>query len=436
MSTPRLSQDLINEAVKAVEEHGSVTEAAKALGLPRATLRDRCNSARAGGGASNSKEPTPLGEKWDVTETKDQKQINSFSWEVRTVKDALRKAEIDTVIWEVEKTNVNSYPIAMKLKQVDKSHKVVERWLWQVKVFLRRRIPLCAERSAEAWIERMEKFSPKFPPIKRVKRDTSPHLLELGLVDSHYGKLARRAETGDSYDLVTARQYYRNALEDLTEKASPWNIEKFVLPIGQDFFHIDNTSNTTAKGTPQDVDGRLHEIYAAGVESVINGIAHLLRIAPVQVIWVPGNHDPMTSWYMSREVATHYRHCKEVEVDYRPMKRKFFTYGKNGIMLTHAECEKHSDLPIIMASEDRKAWAETEYSEIHCGHLHKKKETYFVGADTHGGGVVVRLLPSLSGVDKYHADHGWTKGEKAAIGFLFGKEPGLVATFNAPARAA
>lgn len=54
MATPPLSQELIQEALEAVEKYGNVTNAALALGLPRSTLKDRIRRAE-----SN---PTPIAE--------------------------------------------------------------------------------------------------------------------------------------------------------------------------------------------------------------------------------------------------------------------------------------------------------------------------------------------------------------------------------------
>ena len=49
MPTPPLSDELAQQAVEAVREHGTVTKAALALGIPRATLDHRVRmAARAG----------------------------------------------------------------------------------------------------------------------------------------------------------------------------------------------------------------------------------------------------------------------------------------------------------------------------------------------------------------------------------------------------
>jgi hypothetical protein len=46
VATPPLSEELCNEALAAVEQHGSITAAAEALGIKRPTFQSRVNEAR------------------------------------------------------------------------------------------------------------------------------------------------------------------------------------------------------------------------------------------------------------------------------------------------------------------------------------------------------------------------------------------------------
>ena len=129
-------------------------------------------------------------------------------------------------------------------------------------------------------IERMKQHAPRLPRVKHAK-NRNPHLLEIALFDSHFGKLAWALETGTNYDLRISEQVYLKAVQDLLAKSSHYNIAKIVLPIGQDFFHVNNASNQTANGTPQDVDGRLKKVFKVGCEAVVKAVLYCREIAPV-----------------------------------------------------------------------------------------------------------------------------------------------------------
>jgi hypothetical protein len=297
-----------------------------------------------------------------------------------------------------------------------------------VKVWLRRLAPKPFQDAAAALIERMKSHAPKYPKVNKVKVK-KPHMLEVCLFDAHFGKLSWAMETGQNFDLKICERVYLNAARDLIAKAGHYEIEKFVFPIGQDFFHINNQQNTTARGTPQDVDGRLFKVFDTGCAAVIKAIEYCRQVAPVEVPWVPGNHDTDTSGFMARYVAAWFANAKDVAVDTRPLSRKFVRYGANLVMMTHGDEENHRDLPAIMAAEERAMWGESQYAEIHTGHFHKKKQVRFAGADQFGGGVVVRTIPSLSGTDAWHYRKGWNRSPRSAEAYLWGKDPGLEAYF-------
>jgi len=87
------------------------------------------------------------------------------------------------------------------------------------------------------------------------------------------------------------------------------------------------------------------------------------------------------------------------------------------------------DLPLIMAQEKSEAWSRTKHKEWHIGHVHKRKESNFIAGDTFNG-VHVRVIPSLTGTDAWHYQHGYTKNEKMAESFLWDYEEGCVGIFK------
>lgn len=396
--------------------NGNKSAAAKELGCHRDTIR------KVAGG-----EPGPAaGGNWRETRERDTWVIESSDSRICTVEDAVKKAGVDLLVWEVERVVVNGYDVTMKLKQ-DGNDQPFRAQNQQIKVVLKRKVPLILADSIEPIIERIARHAPQYtyPKIGKVQ---DPHLLEVSIFDHHFGKLAWAPETGQNYDLKIAAKLFISAVDDLLIKSSSHPIERIVFPLGQDFFHIDNPSNTTVNGTPQHVDSRLPKMFQAGVDACVRAIDRLASVAPVDVTWVPGNHDKTTSYFLCAVLKAWYRNCDRVSVDISPTLRKYYRYGVNLIGFTHGDEEKHHDLALIMAGERKQDWADTLHHEWHTGHYHKRKETRYNAVDTHVG-VVVRIIPSLSGTDYWHYGKGYVNSTRAAEAYLWSKKNGYAGHF-------
>ena len=77
-------------------------------------------------------------EKYELTTSGENASIYSVSTEIRTVQQAIEKAEIDPELFEVEKCVINQYTVAVKVK-VDGGEEIKREVLWQVKCTLRRK---------------------------------------------------------------------------------------------------------------------------------------------------------------------------------------------------------------------------------------------------------------------------------------------------------
>lgn len=360
----------------------------------------------------------------------DKASLITLSETVRTVEQALAKAEIDLDEWEQDRCVVNSWEVGAKGPNGAFIQKVP---LWQVKVWLKRKVPEFQELVFDLLLERLKKYRPA--TRKAIKTSKSRKtLLEIALFDPHFGKLAWRPETGTHYDLKIASALYLAAVQDLLAKSHPFGVRSILLPIGNDFLHVDNDAQTTHKGTPQDVEGRLPKIIETAVFSVIQAVDYCRQVAPVELVWVPGNHDPQTSYFMARELAAWFRNDKGVTVDCGPAARKYRQHGTCLIGYTHGNEEAIRDLVGIMASEVPDLWASSESREWHIGHTHKRKETVYLAGDTFNG-VSVRVLPSLSGTDKWHYLKGYVKTTRAAEAYLWHQDDGYVGHVSANVRA-
>ncbi len=353
----------------------------------------------------------------------DSATITTKSARITTLEQLLEYAEVDLDIWDVDRHIVNKWEVGAK--DVDDNLQVEP--LFQVKAWLKRKVKSTLEMAMEHFVSRLELVQPITIPTR--KCGPNPHMLEISIFDLHFGKYAWAAETGTDYDTVIAEAIYLRAVDDLIQKTKGFDVEKILFPVGSDFFHVNNLSGTTEKGTRQDVDTRLAHVLEAGFMAVVKAIEIARQIAPVHIVWVPGNHDKLTSMFLCKCLDAYYNQSKAVTVDASPKSRKYCRYGVSLIGFTHGDEEPARDLPVIMAAEEKEAWAQTSHREWHTGHVHKKKQTNYLAADTWGG-VVVRVLPSLSGTDAWHFQKGYVKNVRSAEAYLWSKTDGYAGHFS------
>lgn len=356
----------------------------------------------------------------------------SKSTRIRTLEQALDHAEVDRDAWEVERYSVNSWECAAYDR---KSRKWTVQPLFQVKAQLKRRVSQAAQKSLDWLFARHA--PPKLPTAKRLPIKKPPHLLVPSFYDSHFGKLAFGAETGTSQDLKIIKKVFANAISDTMSAIREWHVDEICLPLGNDFLHIDTLANTTTKGTPVDTDGRLSKVFEVAEEAAIGLIETLRHVAPVRVLWVPGNHDEATSFFLARLVTAWFRSVtKDVIVDTSPSYRKYHHYGTTLLGFTHGNEEKLDSLPGLMAHESPQAWAASTCREFHYGHghrhrLHVRKPEL---RDDTVDGVVLRMLPALSGTDSWHHRKGFKGSGRAAESYLYSRDLGYRGHFHAEVR--
>jgi len=353
---------------------------------------------------------------------KDAAEVTVNSLRVISLDDALRVSKVDLALWEVDRYVVNAWEVT--IKGDDGPEQATNH---QVKVWLKRLHP--AITAFSRLIEQVESRPACARDHAPLPELVDPHMLEISLMDHHFGKLAWRGETGDDYDLKIAQRIYQAAVRDLLARAKGYNIGKILFPVGQDFFNIDNNANTTTGGTAQDSDGRLAKIFEVGCNAVIDAIDYCSQVAEVEVIYVPGNHDYTTSYYLVKYLQAWYRNCERVSINAVPTSRKYIKYGVNLLGFSHGCDEKRDSLPLIMLSECRDMIQDVKHFEFHTGHLHMKRETKYVAGDSFGP-VIVRILPSLCGTDAYHYKHGYIGGNKSAEAYLWSEFQGFIAYFN------
>lgn len=358
---------------------------------------------------------------------------------VKTLDDLLKVAEVDANEWEVESWECSQWTVPLKVSAgKGQADQPIITQQYRVKARLRRLSALQSglARSLEAIHARIAARAPKYalPPLRKPRGAEEEYLAVLGLFDVHFGKLCWGPETGDNYDLKEAENVFRNAVDDLTGESAGRKVARWVLPIGNDFYHMDNAQNKTLNGTPQDVDGRYAKVIEAGEMAVIQAVERLMESAPVHVVWVPGNHDPTTSFHLARTVAAWFHKAPRVTVDCSPSPRKYLHWNGTLLGLTHGNEEKKETLPNLMATERPKEWAASTCREWLLGHEHRSRQWQTKPVDTHEG-TTVRVLKSLAGTDAWHHKKGYVNVNSAAAEvYFYGKTRGYAGHAVAPAR--
>lgn len=271
-------------------------------------------------------------------------------------------------------------------------------------------------------IQSMNEHSPKYQTIIR-SNIVDGHLLIVDPADIHIGKLATSFETGEDYNSQIAVQRVLEGVKGIIQKASGFNIDKVLFIGGNDILHIDTPKRTTTSGTPQDTDGMWYESFLIAKQLYIDVIELLMQIADVHFVFNPSNHDYTNGFFLADVIQSWFRNSPNITFDCSIAHRKYFLYGQNLIGTTHGDGAKPQDLPLLMAQESPKNWADTKHRYVYSHHLHHKISKDYIG-------VTVESLRSPSGTDSWHHRNAYQHATKAVEGFIHHKDFGQVARLS------
>ena len=216
----------------------------------------------------------------------------------------------------------------------------------------------------DSFIHKMEESSLKNHKVFETElvitpQEASAYACVIAPFDLHYGKYASAQEVGTDleYSKKIARELLFNSLKNVLTKIKHTKVEKFIVPIGSDFFHVDTPRNTTTAGTPQDMDGTFVEMSTEGNKIMIEFIDTLEQIAPVDVYLCAGNHDFTMSHNLLEVLQAWYRNSDRVTVDNQRRDRTYTRYGNCMLGFTHGDGAKYKDLPNLMMRDDKKIFA-------------------------------------------------------------------------------
>lgn len=347
MANPQLSPELAKQAVDALAQAGgNVTEAAKSLGLPRATFANRLQRAESLGlKAPDGYRIKGTSTLYDVTTGEAKLQ-----W-VKTTED--------------------------QAQQDAKLHAIVDALKGDLPVFLK------AYR----------------PSNKRAN-----HLLNMiPMGDPHFGLLCWDKEVGQDFDLSIAEKDLCGAVDYLVSQAPP--ADRCVIANMGDFFHVDNLDGVTpANKHALDTDSRLPKVIEIGVKALRQAITTALsRHQTVEVINCRANHDPVLGLALNVLLSHVYEKEPRVVIHRQPTFRHYVRHGKTLLGFVHGDKTKDNNLPGIMATERAVDWGQTTHRYFWRGHHHKDAKDEY-------NGCIVEQVRTLAPGDAYANGAGYLSG--------------------------
>jgi hypothetical protein len=245
-------------------------------------------------------------------------------------------------------------------------------------------------------------------PVIRPPAATDRDLLNvLAIADPHIGMLSWGEQTGTDYDLNIARKRVLAKSVEVIH-AAPRARELLIANLG-DWYHANDQRNVTPKSKHQlDVDGRWFKVLRTGVRLFIDIIeVGLRRHQRVEVVNIPGNHDPEAAASLALALSCFYSRNRRVSIAF-PADIFYRQFGATLLGCAHGDKAPPSRMAMAMAVDQRKAWGATAYHWFLYGHIHKDK------SDTIGD-VKVESFSTIADKDSHAFGGAWRSAQSLQL---------------------
>jgi len=244
--------------------------------------------------------------------------------------------------------------------------------------------------------------------FKKVSHKASDEVLEIDVSDLHFGSDANNHP----------EKRFEDAIADVINRVGDRKFDKIYVPVLADVFHYDNFQKQTTRGTPVTTDGlSAYDVYDLAIDSFVRVFAKLAEIAPVEALYIAGNHDRMSGYHLLKHLEGFFDGNKNLTFDCVHNSRKFRVIGNSLVGWMHGDVPKARATQWLQV-EAREEWGKTKYSEIHSGNFHSQ-------SGKEDGGTVLRYLPALTNIDQWHYDKAYVGSVRSMVSFVWHKELGL-----------
>ena len=350
----------------------------------------------------------------DGSQTSD-KLLQMSEEECKDVRFLLEAHGYDVQAWELVSARNNIWNVYSKQDGVQTLYsskivvKPVSEYVWNAE-------------DIKKLFNNLHTFTDRRIDIKPLQYEKNGKALVIPIADLHYSLVADKFSTGNDYNVEIAEQSFYAVLQDVIDRITGKRFEKVLFVIGNDFINADNLNNTTTKGTPQDVGNIWFKIVQDATQMIIKGIDMLTGIAPIDVVYVPSNHDLHTMFGIMQTIKAWYRNAQNVTVDDSPLPRKYYKFGKNLLSFSHDL--KIKDALKIITTEARDDWSDCSHVICMLAHLHQamvyEKQGY----------LEIWRLPTVSGYSRWSNNNGYIQSEKKNQSFIIDTENGISDLIN------
>ena len=367
-----------------------------------------------------SKTNADVGESTTYQEGNGYINIICSSERVKSKEDIIAEFNIDTDKWHLDSFEVKTSEGYRKDRQVEwdvedqkvihgkvrDSGKMLIVPLYHVKAkFVEKTLEHLSLEDVEKVFEKKEFL---LPNLLKLKYAPSDEVLEVNVMDLHFGSDANHSP----------EKRFANAIDDVVERVGKRSFEKIYLALLGDIYHYDNMNRTTSAGTVVTTNGLTpYEIVDMGVDVLITNILKLVEIAPLEVIFVPGNHDPMSGYALIKVIEAYFKDEEKIIFDATHKSRKYRLLGKSLVGWMHGDMPKNRAMSWLQVEASHE-WGEALYREIHSGNFHSQ-------SGKEDGGVILRYLPGMTDIDEWHYNKGYVGAVRALTSFVWHKEMGL-----------
>lgn len=349
MAQAPLSDELKREALEAWAEHGSISAAARAMGMSRQTLQHRVALAR-----------QDLGDKGLRDEIEGRV---ATGFELRGYSQFTKTAAGE--------------PIWLKTRKAERDYWAgIQNAIWQI----------------------TEDFTPNIPPLPSEPESDIIPWLQIG--DAHIGMLASEEETGANFDIAIAEREICAAAAGLIASAPA--CDRMVINDLGDGTHFETfKAETEASGHRVDQDTRYWKMIQAYIRITRFIIEKALEKAgTVDYIANQGNHSRSNDIWIAALIDALYAPTGRVNVLRNESPFIAYHMGKTFVLIHHGDRAKPEKARNVMINDFASHWGESEFRYIDGGHVHHSQRKELDGC-------LFESWNNLAPRDKYAHDGGW-----------------------------
>lgn len=361
MRLPPLSDELKQQAIEAYEKAGgNKAQAARDLGIPVATFKDRYKAA---------------------TLHKSVARLEPFIPDGQKLRGVSSLYKVDTTTGE--KTEVMQWV---------KTNEDLDR---QIEII---------RNAAEA----LKADIPKEPPQAFTGQSQSDLLSLYILTDYHIGQMSWVGETGEDWNTDKSCTFLVDWFSKAIAAAPPSEVG--VLCQLGDFLHFDGLEAVTPTSKHVlDADKRYANVVGAAIKAIRRIVSMMLtKHEKVHIIMAEGNHDLASSVWLRALFATLYENEPRITVDNSHLPYYAYEWGATSLFFHHGHKKKMEQVSGMFTGMYREMFGRTKYSYAHMGHYHHI-------ASKEDGNMVIRQHRTMAVKDAHSARGGYLSDRSASV---------------------